>query len=169
MIVGQDGDGLGAEEVVVPDAQQAQQHRQIASARGRCENARPWRESRRASRGNCPARWPASATGRWPNRTSSGRRPNPRIRTCWPYRCRTWTPRPRWSRRPRSAWRPPFRPSAATHHERAEWALVNVSSVVNVFDEMMNSVSAGSRPCRASAMSVPSMFETKRNVMSRRL
>jgi hypothetical protein len=45
--------------------------------------------------------------------------------------------------------------------------LVIVSSVVNVFDEMMNRVSAGSRSRVASAKSVPSTFDTKRNVMLR--
>ena len=54
--------------------------------------------------------------------------------------------------------------SAFKHQARAVWALVIVSSVVNVFDETMNSVSAGSRSCVASAKSVPSTFETKRNV-----
>ena len=44
-----------------------------------------------------------------------------------------------------------------------------VSSVVKVFDETMNSVSAGSRSRTASAKSVPSTLETKRNVMSRSL
>ena len=50
------------------------------------------------------------------------------------------------------------------HHARAVWALVIVSSVVNVFDETMNSVSAGSRSRVASAKSVPSTLETNRNV-----
>jgi hypothetical protein len=45
---------------------------------------------------------------------------------------------------------------------RAECAFVIVSSVVNVFDAMMNSVSAASRSCVASAKSVASMFDTKR-------
>ena len=44
------------------------------------------------------------------------------------------------------------------------WALVIVSSVVKVFEETMNSVSAGSRSRVASAKSVPSTLETKRNV-----
>ena len=48
-------------------------------------------------------------------------------------------------------------------------ALVIVSSVVNVFEETMNSVSAGSRSRVASAMSVPSTLETNRNVRSRRV
>ena len=49
------------------------------------------------------------------------------------------------------------------------WALVIVSRVVKVFDETMNSVSAGSRSRTASAKSVPSTLETKRNVMARSL
>jgi hypothetical protein len=52
---------------------------------------------------------------------------------------------------------------------RAEWAFVIVSSVVNVFDEIMKSVSVGSRPWTASAKSVPSTLETNRNVMARSL
>ena len=125
------------------------------SASGSCGSARPWRGSRPACRGNGRDRWPASATVRWPSHTSSDRRPSPRTRTCWRCRCRTWKLRPHWSRRPRNASRrPPSSPSAATHQARAEWALVSVSSVVKVLDEMMNSVSAGSRsragprPCR---------------------
>ena len=55
--------------------------------------------------------------------------------------------------------------AAAT--SRAVRALVIVSSVVKVFDEMMNSVSAGSRSRVASEKSVPSTFETKRKVRSR--
>ncbi len=73
----------------------------------------------------------------------------------------------RWSRRRRSAWRPPSRrrPGPASDQARAVWALVIVSSVVKVFEETMNSVSAGSRSRVASAKSVPSTLETKRNVM----
>ena len=59
-------------------------------------------------------------------------------------------------------------PSSRRAHSRAVCALVIVSSVVNVFDETMNSVWAGSRSRVASAKSVPSTLETKRNVMSRR-
>jgi len=47
--------------------------------------------------------------------------------------------------------------------------LVSVSSVVKVFEQTMNRVSAESRSRVASAKSVPSTFETKRNVISRRL
>ncbi len=60
-------------------------------------------------------------------------------------------------------------PSPRRHHSRALAALVIVSSVVKVFDETMKSVSAGSRSRVASTKSVPSMLETKRNVMLRSL
>ena len=59
-------------------------------------------------------------------------------------------------------------PSAANAHSRAERALVIVSSVVNVFEEMTNRVSSASRSRVASTKSVASTFDTKRNVMSRR-
>ena len=58
-------------------------------------------------------------------------------------------------------------PSAPTIHCRAEVALVSVSSVPNVLEEMMNSVSSGSRSRVASAKSVESTLDTNRNVMSR--
>jgi hypothetical protein len=48
-------------------------------------------------------------------------------------------------------------------------AFVIVSSVVNVFDDTMKSVSAGSQSIVASTKSVPSTFETKRQRMSRSL
>ncbi len=50
---------------------------------------------------------------------------------------------------------------------RAVWALVSVSSVVNVFDATMKSVSSGSRSRVFSAKSLPSTLETKRETMSR--
>ena len=59
-------------------------------------------------------------------------------------------------------------PSAASAHSRAVCAFVIVSSVVNVFEETMNSVSSAARSRVASAKSVESTFETKRNVRSRR-
>ena len=60
-------------------------------------------------------------------------------------------------------------PRPRSDQSRALCALVIVSSVVKVFDETMNSVSAGSRSRVASAKSVPSTLETKRNVMARSL
>ena len=59
-------------------------------------------------------------------------------------------------------------PSWPITQSRAEWALVSVSSVPNVFDEMMNSVSSAYRSLVASTKSVESTFETNRKVMSRR-
>ena len=60
-------------------------------------------------------------------------------------------------------------PSAASVHSLAVVAFRMVSSVEKVFDETMNRVSAGSRSRVASAKSVPSTFETNRNVRSRRV
>ena len=60
-------------------------------------------------------------------------------------------------------------PSPRTDQSRAVRALVIVSSVVNVLDETINSVSAGSRSRVASAKSVPSTFETNRKVIARSL
>jgi hypothetical protein len=54
----------------------------------------------------------------------------------------------------------PPRPSST--QARALCALVMVSNVVKVFEETMNSVSAGSRSRVASTRSVPSTLETKR-------
>ena len=59
-------------------------------------------------------------------------------------------------------------PSSPTTQSRAEWALVRVSSVPNVLDEMMNSVSSAARSRVASTKSVESTLDTNRNVMSRR-
>ena len=61
---------------------------------------------------------------------------------------------------------PPNRPSSQS---RALCALVIVSSVVNVFDDTMKSVSAGSRSRVASTRSMPSTFDTNRNVIERSL
>jgi hypothetical protein len=58
-------------------------------------------------------------------------------------------------------------PSSPTIQSRAEVALVSVSSVPKVLDEMMNSVSSASRSRVASTKSVESTLDTKRNVMSR--
>ena len=59
----------------------------------------------------------------------------------------------------------PFKP--ANNQARALCAFVMVSSVVKVLEETMNSVSSTSRSRVASAKSVPSTLETKRNVMLR--
>ena len=57
-------------------------------------------------------------------------------------------------------------PSAASTQARAVRAFVIVSSVVNVLEATMNSVSSASRSRVASAKSVPSTLDTKRNVRS---
>ena len=168
LVVGQHRDGLGAEEVGVPDGRAAPSAPAGSARTAPCGSARPSRGSRPASRGTAPARSRAWSRGRSPSPSSSGRRPSPRTRTCWPCRCRTSPPRRRWSRRRRSASRRACSsPSAASSQSRAVRALVIVSSVVKVLDETMNSVSAGSRSRVASAKSVPSTLETKRNVRSR--
>ena len=56
-------------------------------------------------------------------------------------------------------------PSGTRRAPRARWS--SVSSVVKVFEQTMNSVSAGSRSRVASKKSVPSTLDTKRNVRSR--
>ena len=52
-------------------------------------------------------------------------------------------------------------PSSPTSHSRAEFALLNVSSVVNVFEQITNSVVAGLTCSITSASSTPSMFDTQ--------
>ena len=58
-------------------------------------------------------------------------------------------------------------PSWPVSQSRADVALASVSCVVKVLDTTMNSVSAASRSRVASAMSVPSTLDTKRNCRSR--
>ena len=60
-------------------------------------------------------------------------------------------------------------PRPWSDQSRALRALVIVSKVVNVFEEMINRVSAASRSRVASARSVPSTLETKRKFMVRSL
>ena len=57
-------------------------------------------------------------------------------------------------------------PSWPTTQFAADSALVSVSSVPKVLDEMMKSVSAAERSRVASTKSVESTLDTKRNVMS---
>ncbi len=58
-------------------------------------------------------------------------------------------------------------PSSPTIQSRAEVALVSVSSVPNVLEEMMNRVSSAFRSRMASTKSVESTLDTNRNVISR--
>src|ERR1700722_5827061 len=55
-------------------------------------------------------------------------------------------------------------PSADTTQSRADVALVSVSSVPNVLEEMMNNVSSAFRSRVASTVSVESTLGTNRNV-----
>ena len=57
-------------------------------------------------------------------------------------------------------------PSASVIQSRIVCAFVIVSSVVNVFDATMTSVSAGSRPRVARTTSLPSTLERKRTSRS---
>ena len=137
----------------------------------RCGSARPSGGSRRASRGSGPARWRSSWRGRSPSPSSTGRPPSPRTRTCSPCRCRRRRPSRHSSRRRRSASPRPSRRRRGppSDQSRALCALVIVSSVVNVFDDTMKSVSAGSRSRVASTRSMPSTFDTNRKVIERSL
>ena len=60
-------------------------------------------------------------------------------------------------------------PNWSTTQARADLALVSVSSVPNVFDDTMKSVSSADRSLVASAKSVESTLETKRKTRSRRV
>ena len=88
--VRQHGVGLGAEEVDVPDVEQAEQDRQRSRSSGRGAEVLVDRvEAGEHLAGSRPGRWRASATARPRSRRSSVRRPSPRSRTCWPCRCRS--------------------------------------------------------------------------------
>src|SRR3954449_495301 len=60
-------------------------------------------------------------------------------------------------------------PRPAWDQARADQAFVIVSNAVKVLEQIMNSVSEGSRSRTASSKSLPSTFETNRNVMERSL
>ena len=170
LLVGQHGDGLRAEEIVVPDGQQAHQHRQVLlewrgaevlvhlveAGEHRAEIVRADGEHRRkpdrrvhrvAAADPIPeAEHVGGVDAELRDLLRVGRDRDEvlcdRLLVAAESRQRPW---------------------------RALCALVIVSSVVNVFDETMNSVSAGSRSRVASAKSVPSTFETKRKVIARSL
>ena len=171
LVVGHDADGLRVEEVAVPHRQKAHEHGQVLGPGAPCGSARPWRGSRRAALRTAPDRRRAWWTARWPSPSSSARPPSPRIRTCCRCRCRTPPPARRWWTRPRSAWRWRIpRPAAIDAASPAPTvALVRVSSVPNVLDETMKSVSSRDRSRVASVKSVESTLETKRNARSRRV
>ena len=111
LFVGEHRDSLRAEEVVVPQGQQAHQHRQVLLERGGAKMLIHLVET-----GEQGAPEVIRSDGehggqsdRRVHREYGARRPNPRIRTCWPCRCRTRPPFPRWSKRRRNVWRRPWR------------------------------------------------------------
>ena len=123
LLVGQHGERRRAEEVVVPDREQAEQRRHARSRSARCGSARPSRGSRRASRGSARGRSRSASTGRSPSPSSSGRRPSPRSRTCSRRRCRTSaTPFGVGRDRRRSGSPPPSRRRAGRRTSRARRA-----------------------------------------------
>ena len=170
LLVGKDADRLRAEEVVVPDREQAHDHRQVAFERrgaemlvDRVEPVEHRAEVLRADRDH----------GRKPDRRVhrvASADPVPEAEHVLRVDAELASPRRRWSRPRRNVSRSPSRRRSASRlHFRALCALVMVSSVVKVFEEMMNSVSAGSRSRVASTKSVPSTLETKRTVRLRSL
>ena len=170
LLVRKNADRLRAEEVVVPDRKQPHDHRQVASRTARCGSARRSHGSRRASRESSPARPRSWSKVRSRSPSNSVRRPSPRSRTCFACRCRTCVTSAALVETATKCFAIAFSsPRASRLHLRALCALVIVSSVVKVFDEMMNRVSAGSRSRVASAKSVPSTLETKRMVRLRSL
>ena len=134
--VGQHGQRLGAEEVVVPDAEQAEEHRQVLLERRGAEVLVDGVEAveHLAEAVGPDGDHQRQADGRVV--ASSGRRPSPRSRTCWRCRCRT----PRTSlgvgghRHEVLGHRRRRRRGRRAAHSRAEWALVIVSRVVKVFE-----------------------------------
>ena len=171
LLVRHHADGLRVEEVAVPDREQAHDHRQVLRERRGAEVHVHVVEA---------GEHLVEAVGADREHRRQADRRVHRVATTDPVpeaehvrRCRCRTPdacsafvdtatkclaiaasSPSCAQRPRS---------------RAECAFVSVSSVVNVFDETMNSVSSAERSRVASAKSVESTFETNRNVMSRRV
>ena len=139
--------GLGAEEVVVPDAEQRHNDRDVLLERASCGSTRRPRARRSAIPRSDPCRCRWRWRGRWPTRANSARRPNPRTRTCCPDRCRT---RPRPSalvdRATKCLATALSSPAAARNQRRAVWALVMVSWVVKVLEATRKSVVSGSNP-----------------------
>ena len=170
LLVRQHGDGLGAEEVRVPDAEQAHQHRQVLLERRGAEvlvhlvkavehGAEVLRadgEHRREADGRVHRIAPADPVPE----AEHVRRVDAELGHLAGIG-RDGDEVPRHGLR--------IVAKAASDQSRAVCALVIVSSVVKVFDETMNSVSAGSRSRVASAKSVPSMLDTNRNVSVRSL
>ena len=159
---------MQSKKVVIPDAERAHGSRGCSVERSQCESVHPSGENHRASRGNCPG--PIAIIVESPiaeiHRISPAD-PIPELKHVGTCRCRTWPLLWHSSKRRQNVWRRLrdfSEPPAA--RSRALCALVIVSSVLNVFDEMMKSVSSGLRSRTASTKSVPSTFDTKRKVIA---
>ncbi len=103
-----------------------------------------------------------STTARSPTTSSTGHRPSPRTRTCCGVDAEL-DDRSAFVDTATKCFATASSPSASTSQVRAECAFVSVSSVVNVFDETTNSVSAGSSRAASDARSAPSTFDTNRH------
>ena len=136
LLVGQHGDRLGAEEVAVPDGQQAHQRRQVRAGRRLEEVLVDGVEAGEHLGERARGRSRAWSRARSPSPSSSGRRPTPRSRTCCRCRSRTRaTPSALVETATKClATADSSPPSPASDHSRAVCALVIVSSVVNVFE-----------------------------------
>ena len=144
LVVGQDGDGLGVKEIVVPDSEHAHEDRQVF-LEGSCpEVLVHFVEAGEQVAGTFRGRWRPWWRGRWPNPWSSGRRPNPEkpnmLAVSMP-NSETFSALVETATKCLAMAECSL--SLARDQTRAEWALVMVSRVVKVLEEMMKSVSSG--------------------------
>ena len=168
LLVGEDGDGLGVEEVGVPDGEQAEERGEVL-LEGRGAEV----DVHRVEAGEHGAEV-VGADGDHGAEADGGVHgvaaadPVPEAEHVGGVDAELGDELRRWWRGRRSAWRcASVCLSLARNQSRAEWALVMVSSVVKVLEATRKRVSSGSRSRVASAKSVPSTLETKRKVRSR--
>ena len=153
--------GLGTKKIIVPDADQCQDHRNIFFKRRFPEMAVHLKGALQQFIKVFVTDEQAMET-RWPTTESSGRQPSPRKQTCCLRRCQRLLLFPRWWKLPQNALR-----NAADllpvskNQSRAEKALVMVSWVVKVLEAIIKRVVSGLSFFRVSAMCVPSTLETK--------
>ena len=163
LVVGQDGVRSGAEEVVVPDAEQRQDTGRFSLQRRvrKCSSI-AWAPASSSSKRSMPTIERDRQADRRPQRVAAAD-PVPEPEHVGGVDAELARPPPRWSRGRRSASRPPPRRRRAVQQPvaRASRALVIVSCVVKVLEATMNSVRSGSSPRSVSARCVPSTLETK--------
>ena len=167
LLVGKDAEGLRAEEIAIPDGKQSHQHGQILFEWRGAEMFVNLVEAAEHGAEIIRARWRASWKGRSRNPSNSGRRPNPRISNMLAVSIPNLVTSAALVETATKCLAMDFSspPSPLSVQSRAVCALVIVSSVVKVFEETIQRVSDGSMSRTASAKSVPSTLETKRNVM----